>query len=171
MRSKDLATGSAPHYQSSVEQSTQGVGRFEPEGPVPTDLTPDEQVECFYHQGYVAKRNDDMARTSSCTRPQEILSPADRTLEVSRAWGKPWGVTLLQDLAGYNLLEDQQPAAKGVTLCLQRAFFGEPTLIPPIRYDHPEETVPSLIGREEPKHPPKAYIYPAKDAVGNVCEV
>src|SRR5215216_1692157 len=99
----------------------------------------------------------------------QILSPDGRTLQVNRAWEELWGVTL-DDIAGYNLLEDQQMAAKGVMPYIQRGFAGEPTPIPPIMYD-PEETIPGRTRHEEPKRWVRAFIYPVKDGAENVREV
>ena len=99
----------------------------------------------------------------------QILSADGRTLQVNRAWETLWGVTL-DDVAGYNLLEDQQLAAKGIMPYIQRGFAGEPTSIPPIIYD-PEETIPSLTSHEEPERWVKAFIYPIKDEAGTVREV
>ena len=98
-----------------------------------------------------------------------ILSPDGRTLQVNRAWEELWGVTL-DDIAGYNLLEDQQLVAKGIMPYVQRGFAGEPTPIPPIMYD-PNETIPGLTSREEPKRWVSAFIYPVRDEAGNVREV
>ena len=56
----------------------------------------------------------------------QILSPDGRTLQVNRAWEELWGVTF-EDIAGYNLLEDQQLVAKGIMPYIQRGFAGEPT--------------------------------------------
>src|SRR5215207_7328765 len=99
----------------------------------------------------------------------QILSPDGRTLQVNRAWETLWGVTL-DDVAGYNLLEDQQLAAKGIMPYIQRGFAGEPTSIPPIIYD-PDETLPGLTSHEEPMRWVKAFIQPIKDEAGTVREV
>ena len=64
---------SEERYRSFIEQSTEGIWRFELEEPVPTDLTPDEQIERFYRHGYLAECNDAMARMYGCTRAKEIV--------------------------------------------------------------------------------------------------
>ena len=99
----------------------------------------------------------------------QVLSPDGQTLQVNRAWEELWGVTL-QDIVGYNLLEDQQLVAKGLMPYIRRGFAGEPTLIPAAAYD-PDETIPGLTSHEEPKRWVRAFIYPIKDEDGNVCEV
>jgi PAS domain S-box-containing protein len=63
---------SEERYRSFIEQSTEGIWRFELEEPVPTDLTPDEQIEHFYRHGYLAECNNAMARMYGCTRAEEI---------------------------------------------------------------------------------------------------
>ena len=99
----------------------------------------------------------------------QVLSPDGQTLQVNRAWEELWGVTL-QDIAGYNLLEDQQLVAKGLMPYIRRGFAGEPTLIPAAAYD-PDETIPGLTSHEEPKRWVRAFIYPIKDEDGNVREL
>lgn len=99
----------------------------------------------------------------------QVLSPDGQTLQVNRAWEELWGVTL-QDIAGYNLLEDQQLVAKGLMPYIRRGFAGELTLIPAAAYD-PDKTIPGLTSHEEPKRWVRAFIYPIKDEDGNVREV
>ena len=99
----------------------------------------------------------------------QILSPDGRTLRVNRAWEELWGVTL-EDIEGYNVLEDQQLVAKGIMPYIRKGFAGEPAAIPPIAYD-PEQTIPGLSGHEEPARWVRAFIYPVKDEAGNIREV
>jgi PAS domain S-box-containing protein len=60
-------------YRSFIEQTTEGIWRFELEEPVPTSLTPDEQVECFYCHGYLAECNDAMAQMYGYARAEELV--------------------------------------------------------------------------------------------------
>src|SRR5215216_1740423 len=60
-------------YRSFIEQTTEGIWRFELEEPIPTSLTPDEQVECFYRHGYLAECNDAMAQMYGYARAEELV--------------------------------------------------------------------------------------------------
>ena len=60
-------------YRSFIEQTTEGIWRFELEEPIPTSLTPDEQIECFYRHGYLAKCNDAMAQMYGYARAEELV--------------------------------------------------------------------------------------------------
>jgi PAS domain S-box-containing protein len=99
----------------------------------------------------------------------QVRSPDGRTLRVNRAWKELWGVTL-EDIEGYNMLEDQQLVAKGVMPYIRKGFAGEPATIPPIAYD-PEQTIPGLSSHEEPRRWVRAFIYPVTDEAGNIREV
>ncbi len=97
----------------------------------------------------------------------QIFSPDGRTLRVNRTWEKLWGVTLDQ-IPGYNVLEDPQLAEKGIMPYIERAFAGEPVVIPPVKYE-PEETIPDVS--DVPYRWTQSFIYPVKDANGTVREV
>ena len=99
----------------------------------------------------------------------QILSPDGYTVRVNRAWEELWGVTL-EDLAGYNMLEDRQLVEKGIMPFIRRGFAGERVQIPPILYD-PDETLPDLTRNAEPGRWVRAFIYPVEDEAGNVREV
>ena len=62
----------------------------------------------------------------------QILSPDGKTSRVNEAWSTLWGLSLEQ-LAGYNILQDPQLEAAGVTPYLRRAFDGEAVAIPEVR--------------------------------------
>ncbi|HEY0406842.1 MAG TPA: PAS domain S-box protein [Pyrinomonadaceae bacterium] len=99
----------------------------------------------------------------------QILSPDGHTLRVNRAWEQLWGVTAEQ-IADYNMLEDEQLVVKGVMPYILKGFAGEATAIPAIMYD-PEETIPERSRHQEPQRWVRAFIYPVKDAAGRVREV
>lgn len=99
----------------------------------------------------------------------QILSPDGRILSVNQAWSNLWGVSLDQ-LAGYNILQDPQLDAKGVTPYLRRAFSGDAVAIPEVRYD-PNDTIPGLTRHRDPTRWVSAVAYPLKDSGGRVREV
>jgi PAS domain S-box-containing protein len=97
----------------------------------------------------------------------QIFSPDGRTLRVNRAWERLWGVTLDQ-ISGYNVLRDPQLVEKGVMPYIEEGFAGRATAIPPVKYE-PQETLPGVSGVTHLWV--RAFIYPVKDAEGNVQEV
>src|SRR5215216_4378212 len=97
----------------------------------------------------------------------QIFSPDGRTLRVNRAWERLWGVTLDQ-IPGYNVLQDPQLVEKGIMPYVKQGFDGQAVAIPPVKYE-PEETIPDVS--DVPYRWVRAFIYPVKDAVGNVQEV
>jgi PAS domain S-box-containing protein len=97
----------------------------------------------------------------------QIFSPDGRTLRVNRAWERLWGVTLDQ-IPDYNVLQDPQLVEKGIMPYIKEGFAGQAVAIPPVKYE-PEETIPNV---SEVSHRwVRAFIYPVKDAGGNVQEV
>jgi len=97
----------------------------------------------------------------------QIFSPDGRTLRVNRAWERLWGVTLDQ-IPGYNVLRDPQLVEKGLMPYIEEGFAGRAVAIPPVKYE-PEETIPNVSGVTH--RWVRAFIYPVKDAGGNVQEV
>jgi two-component system, NarL family, sensor histidine kinase UhpB len=97
----------------------------------------------------------------------QIFSPDGRTLRVNRAWERLWGVTLDQ-IPEYNVLQDPQLVEKGIMPYIKQGFDGQAVAIPPVMYE-PEETIPDVS--DVPYRWVRAFIYPVKDAVGNVQEV
>ena len=101
----------------------------------------------------------------------QLLAVDGRTLRVNRAWERLWQVEGDEALkawvlgGGYNVLEDPQLEAKGVTPLLRRAFAGEPVEIPPVLYD------PAEMGRPGRARWVKAGAHPILDAAGRVREV
>jgi PAS domain S-box-containing protein len=73
MRTEEELRQSAERYRGFVEQSTEGIWRFELDEPVPTDLPVEDQVERFYLHGYLAECNDAMAAMYGFSRAGEIV--------------------------------------------------------------------------------------------------
>jgi PAS domain S-box-containing protein len=97
----------------------------------------------------------------------QIFSPDGSTLRVNRAWEELWGVTLDQ-IPGYNVLQDPQLVEKGIMPYIRKAFAGEATAVPPVRYE-PGATIPSVS--DVAHRWVQAYIYPVKDADGRIQEI
>ena len=114
MRPQDLGTGSEENeqrvreseerYRSFIEQSTEGIWRFELEEPVPVALAPDEQIERFYRHSYLAECNDVMARMYGYARAEEIVGTR---LEDLLSSAIPENVQYLQDFvrSGYRVTD------------------------------------------------------------------
>ena len=64
---------SEERYQTFIEQSTEGIWRFELQDPVTVDLSEDAQIERFYRHAYLAECNYSMARMYGFSRPEEIV--------------------------------------------------------------------------------------------------
>jgi two-component system, NarL family, sensor histidine kinase UhpB len=97
----------------------------------------------------------------------QIFSPDGRTLRVNRAWERLWGVTLDQ-IPDYNVLRDPQLIEKGLMPYIEEGFAGRAATIPPVKYE-PQETIPDVSGVSH--RWVRAFIYPVKDAGGDVQEV
>jgi PAS domain S-box-containing protein len=97
----------------------------------------------------------------------QIFSPDGRTVRVNRAWERLWGVTLDQ-IPGYNVLQDPQLVEKGIMPYIEQGFAGRAVAIPPVKYE-PEETIPDVSGVSH--RWVRAFIYPVRDADGNILEV
>ena len=97
-----------------------------------------------------------------------MLSPEGEVLQVNQATEELWGVTLKAVEAynpDYNILEDEQLEAKGITSYLKSGFAGEATSIPPILYD------PLPATGSDRSRWVQGVIYPVKDETGRVREV
>src|SRR5918995_5094768 len=97
----------------------------------------------------------------------QIFSPDGRTLRVNRAWEELWGVRLDQ-IPGYNVLRDPQLVEKGIMPYIERAFAGEATAVPPVRYE-PGASIPNVS--HVAHRWVQAFVYPVKDADGKIQEV
>ncbi len=63
-----------------------------------------------------------------------IYAPDGTCLYVNPAWERMWGVTL-DEIGGYNVLQDQQLVERGVMPYLRRAFAGEHVAVPVFKYE------------------------------------
>ncbi len=97
----------------------------------------------------------------------QIFTPAGYTQDVNRAWEKMWGIKR-EALAQYNVLHDKQLIANGVMPYIEKAFAGEATEVPAVFYDLLKNEEVSSSGR---KFWVRSYIYPLKNAAGDVQEV
>src|SRR5918999_2582039 len=97
----------------------------------------------------------------------QIFSPDGTTVRVNRAWERLWGVTLDQ-IPGYNVLQDPQLVEKGIMPYIEQGFAGRAVAIPPVKYE-PEVTIPDVSGVSH--RWVQAFIYPVKDPDGNILEV
>lgn len=98
----------------------------------------------------------------------QIFAQDGMTIAVNRAWEKLWGIKEPLIVGKYNILKDKQLVTKGVMPYIKKAFKGEASKIPAIRYE-PRQTVGD-IGAVDYRilH---ASIYPVKDVKGTVQQV
>jgi PAS domain S-box-containing protein len=97
----------------------------------------------------------------------QIFSPDGTTLRVNRAWEELWGVTLDQ-IPGYNVLQDSQLVQKGIMPYIEQGFAGKATAVPAVRYE-PDASIPSVS--DVAHRWVQAFIYPVRDADGAIQEV
>lgn len=64
----------------------------------------------------------------------QLFAPDGRTRRVNRAWEKLFHMTF-QDLAEFNILEDEQLREKGALPYVRRAFQGEAVYVPPVSFE------------------------------------
>jgi len=86
----------------------------------------------------------------------QIYSPQGWTLHVNKAWEKLFGVTL-EMIQDYNILQDKQLLENGLMPYIERGFNGEPTTVPPLKYDVSVEVPGASHVRWV-----RAFIYPVK---------
>ena len=83
-------------YRAFMANSSEGIWRYELDEPIPVTLPEDEQIELFYHRGYLAECNEVFARTHGYASVDEILgerltvlfvrSDPEKIIEYSRAF-------------------------------------------------------------------------------------
>ncbi|MCK5572860.1 MAG: PAS domain-containing protein, partial [Bacteroidetes bacterium] len=60
-------------YREFVEQSSDGIWRFETDQPIPVDLPEEEQIDRIYQYCFVAESNDALARMWGFRRARDII--------------------------------------------------------------------------------------------------
>ena len=60
-------------YRAFIANSSEGIWRYEMDEPVPVTLPADEQIELFYHRGYLAECNEVFACSHGYASVDEIL--------------------------------------------------------------------------------------------------
>ncbi|MDQ4120612.1 MAG: PAS domain S-box protein [Acidobacteriota bacterium] len=60
-------------YRAFIEQSSEGIWRFELEEPIPINLPVEEQLKLAYERGYLAECNDAMARMYGFDSAEQII--------------------------------------------------------------------------------------------------
>jgi C4-dicarboxylate-specific signal transduction histidine kinase len=102
----------------------------------------------------------------------EILSPDGKIQQVNSAWRRLWDVTEEEAAAvleKYNMLTDPQTVDLGVAPLVEKAFQGEPVVLPPIQYSAQRTTEDFDLPAMDVKAPwIRCHLYPVRDKDGNV---
>jgi PAS domain S-box-containing protein len=137
-----------------------------------TDITPRKQAE------EKLKRSEERFRNLMEQSPLaiEILTPEGRITEVNAAWKRLWGVN--EDEAALriekcNMLTDPQLERLGVQQLVERAFAGEPVVLPAIQYSAAEAAEDVIESRRGGLRSPwiQSHLYPVEDADGKILYV
>lgn len=96
-----------------------------------------------------------------------IFSRDGKITFINDACEKLFGVGL-KEINGYNILEDKTLIEKGAMSYIKKAFAGETTRVPAIKYHPAESQLSSAFQSDRWIH---SFIYPVKDKKGNLSEV
>jgi len=116
---------SGERYRAFVEQSSDGIWRFEVEKPIPVDLPEDEQIDRIFEFGYVGEANNTLARMWGFKRARDIVGR--RIGEFIPRTNSQYVEYLKQFIrSGYRILdvESRIPDRRGRVRYFQNTFFG-----------------------------------------------
>jgi PAS domain S-box-containing protein len=102
----------------------------------------------------------------------EILTPDGQISQVNAAWMSLWGVNeeeTAQMLAKYNMLADSQVVDQGIMPLVERAFSGQPVVLPPIQYNANRSAEEVGLEHIKARSPwVQCHLYSIKDANGEI---
>jgi len=96
----------------------------------------------------------------------QVFNPEGHYRTLNPGSERLWGLSLEQ-VSGFNTRTDPQIAASGLLPLVERAFHGEATAIPPLRYD-PQKTETLQAGSTNWM---ASAMFPVKDEAGELREV
>lgn len=76
------ATPAEDRYQTFIRYSSEGIWRCELDQPIPTNLSPDEQIMLMYERAYLAEANDAMAAMYGLPNGESLVGTRLHTLFV-----------------------------------------------------------------------------------------
>lgn len=95
---------SEDRYRAFIEQSTEGIWRFELDEKFHVNLPVEEQIRLAFERGYLAECNDAMARMYNLTRAEELVgSRIADLLDTSDAANVEYIRAFIE--SGYNLID------------------------------------------------------------------
>jgi signal transduction histidine kinase len=71
---------SAERYRAFIQQSSEGIWRFEFEREIPAGFSPDEQIEFALQYGFLAECNEAMAKMYGFEKPDDLIGSRIREL-------------------------------------------------------------------------------------------